>query len=502
MGKSLRAIRGILKEDFALYLKWTLDYQGLKAEKSQIEIANHLQFGGSAVGVMACRGASKTTIGSIHYVNWRHLRCPSLKVLVLSGVENRAQDIARANFDNYSNLPWLKHLSPRRGSSETAFNLAGVTIEPTRSLTSYSILGNFTGLRSDLLVMDDLQMEGQTSEDRYRQILDKANKATSLLRPPETRPTNWFAETPWYPGPMPESCPERTQKVVFGNYQDVHNDIYTPPDDPDAPHFMRAVNLKKWSALIPDENGVEIPGEKGKWRSSFPAILPVSQLLMRKGALSKQDWALQFMLDKSQVPQAADAVLDLKKINGLCWDARDEKAAATTNWSIVIDPADGKGDSFVAIVCAPFMGTLWVKDIWTWTLKDSADCVADLLKRASADKHIKRIYFESSFTALGDVFKLVKQRDGYRIPCDPFQSRENKLKRTLSIEPALHSGRMRLRRELLTMREVRHQLENLRAGSMPKPKDDVVDCLGFAYRVHQDRLGVGAKGKVTQTLVA
>jgi hypothetical protein len=504
MGKSLRAIREYLKQDFALYLKWTLDYQGLKVEKNQLEIANHLQYGGPAVGVMACRGASKTTIGSIHYTNWRHLRCPHLKVLILSGVESRAQDIARSNFNNYSNYPWLKHLAPKRGSSETAFNLAGVVNEPTRSVTSYSILGNFTGLRSDLLVIDDAQMEGQTSDDRYRQILDKANKATSLLRPPETRPATWFAAAPWYGKEIPAECPERTQKIIFGNYQDNYNDIYTPPDDPDAPHFMRGVTLRKWPAMVPDEKGVEVPGEQGRWVSSFPAILPMSQLLMRKTALSKQDWALQYMLDKSLVPAPEDAILNLKKISELAWDDSNEKAKGCTNWSIVIDPSDGKGDYFVAVVCACKWGVLWVRDVWAWTRKESDQCVYEVLKRAAAAKDIRRIWYESSFTGLGSVVKLVKEREGVRMPCEPFQSRENKLKRTTScLEPALHSGQMRLHRSLLLKRDVRHQLENLRQGSMPKPNDDIVDCLGFAYRVFETQLPVtGVKGKVTSTLVA
>jgi hypothetical protein len=512
-----------LASDFRLYLQFVLDYQGFKAGESQLEIADHLQCGAPGVGVLACRGASKTTIASTHYVNWRHLRCPDLRVLVISGVDDRAGSLAKQLCYNYKTLPWLTHLAPKRASSERTFDLKGARKEPSPSVNSLSVHGKATGLRADLVILDDAQMVKDVSDVRYEEILSQIDDFTNILRSPDTQP--WFSAT------MPENAPERTQMVVVGNYHDVENDILTPPEDPEIPHFMRDVKVKRWPALVPasafdKSDGVRVLTAKGdgdkeyaqcRWKSNFPEILPTNYLLEKKAKLSKAQWALQYMLDKSRVPGPEDAVLNMEAISSFAYDKPDV-VAGIKNWYVVIDPADKGGDYFVAAEVAPWQGKLYVRHIDAWTKTDSAQCIERVVtriidqknrnktaERSVDDATVKRIYFESSFSAMGSLIKAKLVDLGERtIGVEPIHNREGKLARTINtLEPALNNGRMRLNKGMLVSNHLlRRQLQTLRQGSMPKPHDDLVDCLGFAYRVFENKLGSTGRASVTQFFAA
>lgn len=506
MADSLDQLRTELAADFRTYLAFVLEYQGFKPSKCQLEMADHLQCGAPTIGLFACRGSSKTTIASTHYINWRHLRCPDMRVLIASGVDERAGALAKQLSYNYRNFPWLMHLSAERFGSERHFNLSGARREPTNSVNSLSVFGKATGLRADLVVLDDPQMTADTSDVLFEELLRQIDDYTNVLRAPDTQP--------WFRPNMPRDCAEFTQMVVIGTYQDVINDIYTPPEDPTVPHFMRGAKVKSWPAIVRDDDNpdarviMNVSGDapdkdyNGKWRSNFPEILPIDYLLEKKSKMSKAQWALQYMLDKTAVPGPEDAILDMRKISQFAYEKPDV-VKDIKNWYIVCDPADKGGDYWVSIECAPYCGKLYIRSIDAWTKTDSAICIERTIEKMLRNGDVKKVYYESSFSAMGSLFRAKLNDLGQRtIALEAINNRSNKVARIVNaLEPSLNTGRMVLRKDLTLRRDVRLQLEGLRQAATPKPHDDIVDCLAFCWVAFEQKLQMSGRASVTQYVV-
>ena len=500
---ALDDLRQELALDFQTYLEFALKHEGKTPAKYQLEFADHLMGGDPVIGILACRNSSKSTCASIHYVNWRHLRCPHLKVTILTGRADFSKQIGRELHRRYCTSPWLQHLMPI-GTAETIFNLTGSFREISPSIQCFTSGGNSTGSRSDLVLIDDAQQTKHTSEKRIQTIMSSINETVSLLRDPHS--------IPYYPKPLPLDAPERTQIVVLGTHKglDSYSDIYTVPED-DSKHFFRGAKVRKWPALVRDDlNGAEFEGMEGRWISAIPELKDTEYFLWQRSQMSMEEWALEYMLDQNRVPAAEYALLNINKIAQHAWTEEGMKdrhgRPLIRDWHMVIDPASTGGDFFVMIECNFHMGHLYVRDVVFWKNRETEECLTDVLNIAKQRGDIRRIIYEEGFSGgMGGLLRTMQRTNDTRYVQEPVHNRENKLKRTVRLlEPTMNSGRVRLHKKIMESGEVMRQLRGLRQGSMPKPHDDIVDCLGFAVKVFERYLGGGSGGggKVTNVIVA
>lgn len=138
----------------------------------QLDVAYCLQHGSKRMIIQAFRGVGKSYICSA-YVVWRLLLNPQLKIMVVSGSRNRADDFTTFTLALIGLLgPITAHLAPRddQPCSKVAFDVGPATPSHSRSVTSRGITGSLTGSRADLIIADDIETwaNSQTSGVREK----------------------------------------------------------------------------------------------------------------------------------------------------------------------------------------------------------------------------------------------------------------------------------------------------------------------------------------------
>lgn len=478
--------------DFRDYLAFALDYKGYDVDEPQLQIADHLQFGGPAVGLFAARGSSKTTIASTHYVNWRHLRCPYTKVLIISGVSEHAERIARDNLRHYKEMPWLKHLAPRGKTGATQYDLAipDSYKEPTPSVKSVGALGAYTGLRSDLVILDDVVVSTNVTPRKYELVKQNIAEVLNIIRDPSKRP--------WLEG-LATDAPEFTQRVVIGTPHSTTFDLYSDE------LFMAGVDVRRFPAFREaekDEDYIEIRGIPGRWTTRFPRIMSNAYLRDKIQGLTPEQVALQYFVDVQLAPDAADQVISLDAVRQHAWDEGDKEAREFKRVALVLDPAGKGSDTYVICVCTPSLGKLYVHDLIGLRNTSSDRCASQVVEIAKQRKACE-IHYEEQLEEQGLLLKRKAIDSELRASIKPFHNRKEKLGRIIdSLEPTLNAGICRLHKRLLGKRELIYELKDLRYGRLPHRQDDFIDCLSHAVRVFGGQLRVGGtKLQMTQYVV-
>jgi hypothetical protein len=278
MSNVLEALQG----DFKVFLQalWSqLDLP--EPTRAQYAIADYLQHGPKRLQIQAFRGVGKSWITGA-FVLWTLFNNPEKKIMIISASKERADNMSIFLQKLIIETPWLKHLQPKSDDARWSRISFDVNCSPSQapSVKSVGITGQLTGSRADLMILDDVEVPGNSMTEMMREkLLQLCTEAESILTPkndsrimylgtPQTTFTIYrkLAERNYRPFVWPARVPRK-----FANYEGLI-----------APQLQEDVDMgaEPWSVTDPDRFSHE-------------------DLLEREAAMGRSNFMLQFMLDTS-----------------------------------------------------------------------------------------------------------------------------------------------------------------------------------------------------------
>lgn len=220
----------IMAEHYADFRDFAADgmvYLGFSLTEVQADISDYMANGPRLRMVMAQRGEAKSTLAALYAV-WRLMQKPSTRVLIVSGGETQASEVATLVVRLITTWDIFEYLRPDRSAGDRTsitdgfdihYALRGV-IDKSPSVACVGITAQLQGKRADLLIPDDIETtkNGLTMTQRA-QLLLLSKEFTSIcsdghilyLGTPQTKdsiyntlPGRGFSVRIW-PGRFPSS---------------------------------------------------------------------------------------------------------------------------------------------------------------------------------------------------------------------------------------------------------------------------------------------------------
>ena len=157
----------------------------------QRDICDWLQHGGKRNQTHAFRVVGKSYICSA-YVLWSLFLNPEEKCLVISASKERADSFVKFTRRLIDEVPFLQHLTPDRNRGDRDSNIA-FDVGAARagahspSVKAAGITGQITGARGSLIVLDDVEVPGNSATPAMREKLSESIKEIDAILLPESK---------------------------------------------------------------------------------------------------------------------------------------------------------------------------------------------------------------------------------------------------------------------------------------------------------------------------
>lgn len=153
-----------------------MKFLGFNLSEVQADIADFMQHGSRKRMVQAQRGQAKSTLAAL-YAIWRLIQNPSTRVLIVSGGESQASDVATMIIrimENWSLLCWLR--ADKGAGDRTSYENYDVHhtlkgIDKSASISCVGVTANLQGKRADLLIPDDVETQKNSLTQSMREHL-------------------------------------------------------------------------------------------------------------------------------------------------------------------------------------------------------------------------------------------------------------------------------------------------------------------------------------------
>lgn len=173
-------------EEFEDFAEDAMEFLGFGMTAIQRDIAKFMQNGARLRMVMAQRGEAKSTLAAIYAV-WRIIQHPPTIVLIVSGGEKQASEVATLVIRMITTWDMLDYLRPDKSagdrSSVEAFDvhwaLKGINKSP--SVACVGVTANLPGKRADLLISDDVETNKNGLTVTQRELLRHLTKEFSSI---------------------------------------------------------------------------------------------------------------------------------------------------------------------------------------------------------------------------------------------------------------------------------------------------------------------------------
>ena len=146
--------------EFSEFAELGLQFLGYKITDMQLDIAHYMQHGPLKSMVTAQRGEAKSTLAALYAV-WSLIVDQSTRVLIVSGGERQASDVASLVIrlmETWGLLCWIR-ADPARGDRTSYENYdIHCDLKPLSASASVACVGitaQLQGKRADLLIPDD-----------------------------------------------------------------------------------------------------------------------------------------------------------------------------------------------------------------------------------------------------------------------------------------------------------------------------------------------------------
>ena len=292
----------LLQDDFKLFLQALWAQLDLPSPtRAQYAIADYLQHGPKRLQIQAFRGVGKSWITGA-FVLWNLFNDPERKIMIISASKERADNMSIFLQKLIIETPWLNHLRPTGDDARWSRVSFDVKCSPHQapSVKSVGITGQLTGSRADLMILDDIEVPGNSMTELMREkLLQLCTEAESILTPKNDSRILFLG--------TPQTTFTIYRKLAERNYRPF---VWTAryPRDPKNYEGLLAPQLqedlekaeRRQSGDQKDESQVQKKGDNPlSWTPTDPDRFDSSDLLEREASMGRSNFMLQFMLDTS-----------------------------------------------------------------------------------------------------------------------------------------------------------------------------------------------------------
>ena len=275
------ALQNNLKSDFRYFL--TAIWSHLKLPpptRAQLCIAQYLQQGPKRLQIQAFRGVGKSWITAA-FVLWTLYNDPDKKIMVVSASKDRADSFSIFCQRLVLEVPWLAHLQPKSDDqrwSRVSFDVGPAKPHQAPSVKSVGITGQLTGSRADVMILDDVEVPGNSMTELMREkLLQLCTEAESILTPKHDSRIMYLG----------------TPQTTFTIYRKLAERNYRPFVWP----ARVPRKLDNYEGLLAPQLQDDIEGGAEAWDVTDPDRFNDDDLIEREAAMGRSNFMLQFMLD-------------------------------------------------------------------------------------------------------------------------------------------------------------------------------------------------------------
>ena len=272
-----------LQEDFKLFLQALWSQLDLPSPtRAQYAIADYLQNGPKRLQIQAFRGVGKSWITGA-FVLWTLFNDPERKIMIISASKERADNMSIFLQKLIIETPWLAHLRPKADDSRWSRISFDVACSPHQapSVKSVGITGQLTGSRADLMILDDIEVPGNSMTELMREkLLQLCTEAESILTPKGDSRIMYLG----------------TPQTTFTVYRKLAERNYRPFVWPSR--YPRKNKLSQYEGLLAPQIQADLETGALEWNPTDDRF-DNDDLIEREASMGRSNFMLQFQLDTS-----------------------------------------------------------------------------------------------------------------------------------------------------------------------------------------------------------
>jgi len=274
----------VLQDDFKLFLQALWEQLDLPSPtRAQYAIADYLQHGPKRLQIQAFRGVGKSWITGA-FVLWTLFKDPERKIMIISASKERADNMSIFLQKLIIETPWLEHLRPKSDDSRWSRISFDVNCSPHQapSVKSVGITGQLTGSRADLMILDDIEVPGNSMTELMREkLLQLCTEAESILTPKNDSRIMYLG----------------TPQTTFTVYRKLAERNYRPFVWPSR--YPRKSKLSQYEGLLAPQIQEDLDQGAQEWECTDSERFDHDDLLEREASMGRSNFMLQFQLDTS-----------------------------------------------------------------------------------------------------------------------------------------------------------------------------------------------------------
>ena len=521
-----------LREDFKLFLQALWQQLDLPPPtRAQYAIADYLQHGPKRLQIQAFRGVGKSWITGA-FVLWTLFKDPEKKIMIISASKERADNMSIFLQKLIIETPWLTHLQPKSDDSRWSRISFDVNCSPHQapSVKSVGITGQLTGSRADLMILDDIEVPGNSMTELMREkLLQLCTEAESILTPKSDSRIMYLG----------------TPQTVFTVYRKLAERSYRPFVWP--ARFPR--KLSNYEGLLAPQLQEDIDGGVDKWECTDPDRFDNDDLIEREASMGRSNFMLQFMLDTSlsdaekfplkmadlvitsvnptEAPESvvwcsdpSNVIKDLPTV-GLPGDYFYSPMQLVGDWGpytetiCSVDPSGRGSDETAAAYISQRNGFLYLHEMRAYRDGYTDRTLLDIL-RGCRKYNASTLLIESNFGdgIVAELFKKHIQQTRQNIYIEETRANVRKEDRIIdSLEPVTNQHRLVVNRSVIDwdyksnpdgapeerlLYMLFYQMSRMCREKGAVKHDDRLDCLAQGIKYYTDALSISAHEAIRQ----
>jgi hypothetical protein len=522
MNDVLTALQG----DFKLFLQALWQQLDLPSPtRAQYAIADYLQHGPKRLQIQAFRGVGKSWITGA-FILWTLFKDPEKKIMVISASKERADNMSIFLQKLIIETPWLTHLRPKSDEARWSRISFDVNCSPHQapSVKSVGITGQLTGSRADLMILDDVEVPGNSMTELMREkLLQLCTEAESILTPKDDSRILFLG----------------TPQTTFTIYRKLAERNYRPFVWP--ARYPR--DTTKYEGLLAPALQEDIDNNVPEWNVTDPDRFDNDDLLEREASMGRSNFMLQFMLDTSlsdaeKFPlkmadlivtsvnptlgpdnivwcsDPANVIRDAPTV-GLPGDYFYSPMQLSGNWEpftetiCSIDPSGRGTDETAAAYLSQRNGFLYLHEMRAFKDGYSDKTLLDIL-RGCKKYNVTKLVVETNFGdgLVGELFRKHLQQTKQAIDVEEVRANVRKEDRIIdALEPVLNQHRLVVDRGVIDwdyksnadaapeerlLYMLFYQMSRMCREKGAVKHDDRLDCLAQGVKYFQDAMAISA----------
>lgn len=490
-------------EDFRNHLYACMRYLfGVDPTPIQYAMADALQSHGVDMQLQAGRGAGKSVLTSM-LASWFLLRDPNTTIMVLSATAQKAVEFISMTRRICDVVPYCNHLAPGGHMTDNAFAFncgARTKVGQDASVFARGITSQITGSHADIVISDDIEIEGNSDTEIQREKLLGRLHELEQIRNPGGRVI--MLGTP------------QTKDSIYNKLAEGYPQIKFPAVIPDPTVISQCENVADWI--------MQLPGEPGE--TTQPERFTQDLLEERRAKIGPTKFDLHYRLDCTLADvgryplRLADLlVLDVDSEvfpEKIVWANSDPHKDIPsfglsgdrvyrpmyispsfipyTQTAIFVDPAGRGADETAVLIASCVNGYIVIHELVGFEGGYTEPVLEKIAKKA-LEYNANMIRVESNFGdgAVAALLRPIVGRICGQVAVEDFRVTGAKERRMIdSIEPVMSSHRLVFNARAIRDEETQKQITRLQDVKGALKHDDRVDVLAAACEYWKDWLQV------------